>query len=532
MTDALSLKLGKPTALRGNPFHGLVKGGQLTLPNAATMPYPQPVGEHWQRGSTALIKHPNAPGITRTPEEQAEDAAAGLQWWDRAILSGNQLYGKELPGWIYIDPNGDRWLVTTTLSTAHLNGGTCSVTLSRFGVLGGAPESYTYSVTVPNMGQATPTISGTTGTRVQRYHSSPTGSAAVFEVAVEFRGSDARWWIWRPVGWVEMTLSGLGSACSAAVIIRKNRAETLGQVGGETQPAEPDSYYLESLPDGTSRVVRDIPANGNNYSTLASHTAITFVYRGYYSGYVVGMLYSEAGILQELTVNGTGLTDFNDPPLVHVGATSFGVNEPVVGTWTSNRSSISTLTITYKLDGAAICSYEYSVSEAISESLVRGVGAGGSPQVTREVSVSSVFSPGGTFSETASIAAENAVIGGSFWNPWFDFSMPGQPGQVPARIRQSPLWFDENDVQGVIDICAMRQSNQVFGVMVWVLPNSGQNYRVRYDPEVATPSGSASLPALTLDQGNRNYYFDQYAYASHCPVTGQTARDAEPVCYV
>ena len=141
MTDSLSLKLGKPTALRGNPFHGLVKGGQLTLPNGATMPYPQPVGEHWKKGSTELIKHPNAPGITRTPEQQAEDTAAGLEWWDRAILSGNQLYGKELPGWIYIDPNGDRWLVTTTLSSAHLSGGVCTVTLARFGVLGGEPES-------------------------------------------------------------------------------------------------------------------------------------------------------------------------------------------------------------------------------------------------------------------------------------------------------------------------------------------------------------------------------------------------------
>ncbi|TVT66029.1 MAG: hypothetical protein FHK79_18045 [Pseudomonas sp.] len=521
MTDALSLKLSRPTALRGNPFHGLVKGGQLTLPNAATMPYPQPAGEHWQQGSTALIKHPNAPGITRTPEQQAEDSAAGLEWWDRAILSGNQLYGKELQGWIYIDPNGDRWLVTTTLSTLHISGGTCSFTLARFGVLGGEPESYTYSVAVPNMGQATPAINGTTGTRVQRYHSSPAGEAAVFEVALEYSQGYERFWRWRAVGWVEMTLAGPGATCTAAVTVRKTRAQALGTTVLDNPQTTPDSYYLNRQPDG-SKLVQQQPGS-DVAATLAVHNIVPSPERTGFTGWVAGMLYNEAGQLQELTLDNVAETVWSTTPLAYTGPSVVASDEDFAGSFHLDQSWTSTLTMTYKLAGAVIGTHAISISETSAETLTYA-----SNQMTQDYSVSIQCDPGGSFSLSSTGPAQNAFMGGAYT---YGFSI--NPAPVIARQLQQ-WWFTDGQPARYLQPSPYRYSGQVFGACLWSRPLvSGDTLsRADYLTKVATPAGSVTLPALILDKNTDQSTFDLFAYASHCPVTGQTARDSEPVCYV
>lgn len=96
----------------GHPFHGLVEGGQLTLPNGAVMPYPQPI-----RGDTYRIKKPGIGPVTRTPEQQARDTAKGYQWWNEAIISGLdcwQIYGTPTGGWVYCAPSGRNWHVAMT----------------------------------------------------------------------------------------------------------------------------------------------------------------------------------------------------------------------------------------------------------------------------------------------------------------------------------------------------------------------------------------------------------------------------------
>ncbi|WP_313226707.1 hypothetical protein [Stutzerimonas chloritidismutans] len=523
MTDALSLKLSRPTALRGNPFHGLVKGGRLTLPNAATMPYPQPVGEHWQKGSTTLIKHPNAPGITRTPEQQAADAAAGLEWWDRAILSGNQLYGKELQGWIYIDPSGDRWMVTTTLSSLHIAGGTCSVTLARFGVLGGEPESCTYSVTVPNMGQATPTINGTTGTRVQRYHSSPAGEAAVFEVALEYSQGYERFWRWRAVGWVEMTLAGPGSACTAAITVRKTRAQALGTTVLDNPQTTADSYYLNRQPDG-SKLVQQQPGS-DVAATLAVHNIVPSPERTGFTGWVAGMLYNEAGKLQELTLDNVAETVWSTTPLAYTGPSVVAADDDFAGSFQLDQSWVSTLTMTYKLGGAVICTHAISISETSSETLTYA-----NNQMTQDYSVLIQCDPGGSFSTSSTGPAQNAFMGGTYT---YGFSI--NPAPVIARQLQQ-WWFETGDHWRYLQPCPYRYSNQLFGLCLWGRPFLFNDYLFRADylNTAGSPAGQTTLPALVIEKTDdgANDTFDLFAYASHCPVTGHSARDSEPVCYV
>lgn len=519
MTDTLSLNLGKPSALRGNPYHGLVRGGQITLPNGSARPYPQPVGEHWQRGSTALIKHPNAPGITRTPEQQAEDTAAGLQWWGRAILSGKQLYGKELPGWIYIDPNGDRWLVTTTLSSAHLSGGVCTVTLARFGVLGGEPLTHSYDVTVPNMGQSSPVISGTTGTRVQRYHSSPTGSAAVFEVAVEYSQGYELFWRWRAVGWVEMALSGTGAECVIAVVVRKTRAQTLGARIDEAAALTADNYYLIDQADGSRTVSQQ--ATGT-WTQIADHNIVTTPERTGFTGWVAGMLYSQAGALQEVTLDNVAETVWSSPALSYAGPSTIPSGEAFSGSFQLDQTWSSTLTMTWRLDGAAIGSHELSISEASSETMTYTSG-----NRTHDYSAQIQCTPGGAFSTSASGPKTTVNMGGLY-----TYGFYVDPAPVIARQVQR-WWFADGEPERYLQPCPYRYSAQLFGLCVWGQPVQFNDTlsRADYLTTVATPAGSVTLPALVIDKHSDSNTFTQIAYASHCPVTGQTARDAEPVCY-
>ena len=67
----------------GLPFHGIVRNGALTLPDASTMVYPQPEGT-----DMPYVKHPLGLTPARTPEEIAWDAARNYQWLDHAYLSG------------------------------------------------------------------------------------------------------------------------------------------------------------------------------------------------------------------------------------------------------------------------------------------------------------------------------------------------------------------------------------------------------------------------------------------------------------
>lgn len=96
----------------GCPYHGLVRNGVLTLPNAETIAYDQP-GTH--NGNSYRIAIPGLPAISRTSEEAADDAAQGFQWKTTAIPYGALwLHGRSIgssSGWVYIDSLGMPWVV-------------------------------------------------------------------------------------------------------------------------------------------------------------------------------------------------------------------------------------------------------------------------------------------------------------------------------------------------------------------------------------------------------------------------------------
>lgn len=147
--------------------HGLVTGGQLALPNGGTFPYSQPLGAGpgstiWPDtyGKTLIATATDETTITRTPEEAADDYAKGYVWQTVSVLSGaaSRLAQRAMTlSWIYRAPDKSVWQATVmgvSQTTAYdiRNPRSFSIRLRRFGVLNRAAESYTYPLSLPNLG--------------------------------------------------------------------------------------------------------------------------------------------------------------------------------------------------------------------------------------------------------------------------------------------------------------------------------------------------------------------------------------------
>lgn len=536
----------------GCPWHGLVKGGRVYLPNGTSRPYPQPSNTlHNMSGNTSLVARPGVPLVDRTEEEQAADAAAGRQWWNVAVRAGDRLHGREVPAgnWIYIDPAGDRWLVSLNLNGA-IGGGAANMTLRRFGVLGGAPIEYVYSVTVPDMEQAVPAITGSDGTlNVLRHHSNPTGSASVFEVSVGFgaplpgQPDPNRYWPRRPCGWVEVRLSGAGSECEIAVEVLKTRSQTLGSAYLNDFPAESEAYFLVEEWDGDvligTRLTNAPPAAGSNSYLIVYHDISESArLSAGFDDYVIGMWYDNAGQRHELSAYRHVEMTFDSPPLVYEGETWFPVNETITGVFSCTQQTTLAMRFGYRVDGASIHEVEYEASEAADYTLTMS----GVWDVSRTGNVFVAFMPGAEIEHTYSTGLEpRPPTGASLGGSWF-ISQPGigpDVGGVPALLSLNYRWGFTPTTGGQlpppVEFVFYRYSNQLYGLMNWHLPESGPPflYRYNYLPEVVTPHGLGALPEMDLTQ-SLSVAFNQFellAYGSWCPVTAAAARDTEPVCF-
>ncbi|MCY1293497.1 hypothetical protein D9M68_546000 [compost metagenome] len=225
------------TPVWGCPWHGPVRGGTLALPNATTRAWPQPVAhddliggvltaipDTW--GTAHRVAVPGVPAVVRSAEEQASDDAAGRQWRNTAVLSGDRLdlWGRPLDGWVYIDPDGARWLVRC----ANLDENTVRsfaspwsavVTLSRFGEIGGEAASYSYPVSCGwGIDGALPPSSG----RLRLESLKPNGAAAILMVH-ERRLNSAETQIRWPYAFLELAISGPGAAASVGCSVVKTR---------------------------------------------------------------------------------------------------------------------------------------------------------------------------------------------------------------------------------------------------------------------------------------------------------------------
>lgn len=117
--------LSRPRLL-GQPYHGLVVGGVLTLSNGKAVEAP------WGWGDCYVLRVPGVAGqgVQMTPVEAAQEAAAGRQWLDYAMLVGRQrTYGGTITvganAWLYAAPDGSVWRIecdrldTTTIVPSY-----------------------------------------------------------------------------------------------------------------------------------------------------------------------------------------------------------------------------------------------------------------------------------------------------------------------------------------------------------------------------------------------------------------------------
>ena len=114
----------------GDPWHGLLRGGVIELPNSTTR---APIGTLPSDGSSHIIKIPGAAAVTTS----GDDTIAGMTWLNYAMMTGNNhcLYGLPLGNlsWIYIDADDLPWCAELSGSGSSL-----TITLTRFGVLDNA----------------------------------------------------------------------------------------------------------------------------------------------------------------------------------------------------------------------------------------------------------------------------------------------------------------------------------------------------------------------------------------------------------
>ncbi len=211
----------------GNPFHGLVQDGQLSLPNGQTRAHVQP-----SSGDCFLLRVPGQPDVSRTSEEAAADTAAGRQWRNYALLSGENhlLYGQALgpQSWIYIAPDASRWQVTCALLDGNktvanaISGGqfVLGLVVKRFGELGRGPEGYTLSVSASDIGLSGSWQTSTLKLRIEDISS--TGAKVVIGIgrtALVYRGLLPEDGGQHAAAFLLLTISGAAGTHAAALSI-------------------------------------------------------------------------------------------------------------------------------------------------------------------------------------------------------------------------------------------------------------------------------------------------------------------------
>lgn len=144
---------GKPF---GCPYHGVVYGGEVTLPNGQKKAYPQPASDGYHEpmaGRSFPIRPQWSPGGVQTQE----DIDAGREWRDYAIIAGqnSQIHGQELGEncWIWAEAEGKVWKVEP-LDSLDARDEPKDVTfrLTRFGWFGDPPDGElerTVTITIP-----------------------------------------------------------------------------------------------------------------------------------------------------------------------------------------------------------------------------------------------------------------------------------------------------------------------------------------------------------------------------------------------
>lgn len=268
----------------GNPRHGRADlaapgsfpaGWRVTLPNGAVQTPAPLIGEvvvtggdlpsgylyPAMMGFNSLFARPDMPEIERTPELLAQDAAAGLEWRNKAIIHRPEMIGGS-PNWIWCDSTGARWLVAAIFKAAELE-----VRIRRFGAFGHPEPSgmtlykyYPWSLALAGQDTTLPEPYADTDMRYRLHDRTATGDRAVvmihlappssfFDRPVQLDpaiASGSRYIsTLLPIGFLEVTMTGAPDAgdWGATVSVLSTRAQTIGTVNVQTWQAARERHH-------------------------------------------------------------------------------------------------------------------------------------------------------------------------------------------------------------------------------------------------------------------------------------------------
>jgi len=564
MNNTLS-KLGQ----FGCPYHGLIKDGLLTLPNADTLTCRQPSGLAFERGHTHLIDLPDAPGAVRTLEQQTADIDQGKQWLSQAIIAGDQIHGTEIgnAGMIYVAPDSSKWLVNTNLHSGSAAATSVTVTLRRFGLFGVAAEEHSYTVAVPDLtAQCTFHSKQPSEVLVRMFHAHPQGQAAVFGLFAQI----STYTEFAALAWIELSLSGPADACVISVALIRDAATTAGTLtrSDNFNSIAQSSRYIIATDVETDTTVNTFPDCSGSYRREISYTLSTVNAGGTLietlsgsptpgeqiairtqEGVIVGLRYGEDGIIRQVTVDVSLVRTINAGAISLSTNTSYiraydvvsgaGVCEQVItqeqrGRATAQQSATfeNVATIVVRFDGAEITRQVMSDTKSGTSTFtyVRGLeGEGETRQGTRSSTYACVPGGTGTYNAPPSAGFTGLVVntGGVVIDQRI----------YALEVRSNGWWFnadrtitDGSPAQDQQSLRFLRLSNGLFGFVVIRRDLGAGQYQYIHLPEVGNPDGPVTLDQLTT-LGNSQWSPFSIAHGSYNPITGQSARALTPVCW-
>lgn len=304
----------------GCPWHGLIKGSKLELPNGSTIPFRQPAGSgSLERGSTSLIDL-GAPGI---PNGEQPDPATNKKWLNQAILS-DQIHGVKLPSgaWVYQSPDSSLWLVTTSLHGSSGVSENVTVKLVRFGEFGREKEEYTYTIPGPNVSDIQYFYWGHPNwnhwvdyIELRKWCSHPKGHSAVFSCSGLPKQAPSSSFVVSEelvyIAWFEITLSGSADACviSCDQIYADKMLPLLLVEGGTQESGKDDVKQITNItnttkgyPDCSGSYKRSVSfsAAPDSYTPASEYTSII--------GMILAPYYTASGERRAITADYTATT--------------------------------------------------------------------------------------------------------------------------------------------------------------------------------------------------------------------------------
>lgn len=572
----------------GVPWHGRIGGEQLALPNGLSMTWPQPGGvdlvvsgktlKYYENaGYTYLQKMPGTPAVVRSPEEQAEDQAAGRQWKDAALISGplgsSCLHSKQVGGWIYAAPDGSRWLITGAAGDAswHATGGVgYRLGISRFGDFGRAAEAYssTIGLTTAQMGQETwQTTKSPYEVRFARVESiHPDGRAAIVRLhSVEVRSTFSGSSVTRKdiaLGFLLISLSGTPGVDFAATL---TVLRTAAQTAGTTSNKEAAYSVVQFGMAITGRSVADY--TDNNYPTCSGYlegteTRAIVSGAGEYgsesyavssdtsehrvTGRIVDMWYTPSGEIEEVTLDCAYVTryslaaptrsyrqdniyraaDSSEGGICKLSGTtewvwndlSTPVSSAVTEANANNSSSTSTITLTLRAGGRSVIlesTYTRSINDSYSRTLANG-------QLTAVSGMRSESKRWESFGFSRSDYSEAAYTGNQPGAGLDGVSIGSPPAGAFAALLTGV---------GVLggDVASVRLAKWSNGAIGFVASNRKDGIRWS---DAITPTGTAAGTSETTTQAASSAWHDYRPYGAYNPLTGEAViASASPVSW-